>query len=213
MRVIDLGWPLTDGMMVFPGDMTPSIKDGATMEDNGWRTKLLSFSSHTGTHMDAPAHMIPDGKFLDEMPNETFFGFALIVDVMGCAGRRIELADIKVSSNEIANTDFLLFRTDWSNKWGTEDYFENFPTLSPLAARWLAEKNIKGIGFDTISVDPIDSKNNEIHKIMLGKGIVIMENLRNLDKVGYKTFCLAALPISLTRQDGGPARIMAVLEK
>ncbi len=213
MRVIDLGWPITNGMMVFPGDVIPSVENGATMEDNGWRTTLISFSSHTGTHMDAPAHILPEGKYMDEMPNETFFGFALVVDVRGCAGRRIELADIKVSSRDITNTDFLLFRTDWSDKWGTEEYLEGFPTLSPLAAKWVAENDIKGIGFDTISLDPIDSTTLEIHKILLGKNIVIMENLRNLDKVGYKPFCLAALPVSLQKQDGGPARIMAVLEK
>ncbi|HAH69278.1 MAG TPA: hydrolase, partial [Synergistaceae bacterium] len=58
MRVIDLSWPITDGMMVFPGDIPPTVKKGATMEENGWRTTLLSFSSHTGTHMDAPSHMV-----------------------------------------------------------------------------------------------------------------------------------------------------------
>ncbi len=213
MKVVDLSWPVTDGMVVFPGDVSPSVKTGATMEENGWRTKLLSMSSHTGTHMDAPAHMIADGKYMDELPNETFFGFALIADVRGCAGRRIELADIRVSSNKIAYVDFLLFRTDWSSKWGTEDYLSGFPTLSPLAAEWVSEQNIKGIGFDAISVDPVDSAACDIHKILLGSGLVIMENLRNLDQVGYMPFCLAALPISLVKQDGGPARIMAVLDK
>ena len=118
MRVIDLSWPLTDGMMVFPGDVPPSVKKGATMNDNGWRTTLISLSSHTGTHMDAPAHLIPDGKTLDQLPNETFFGFGLVVDVRGCLGRRIELADIKVTSSEISGADFLLFRTGWSRKMG-----------------------------------------------------------------------------------------------
>ncbi|MDD4159991.1 MAG: cyclase family protein, partial [Synergistaceae bacterium] len=78
MRVIDLSWPITDAMMVFPGDTPPSVKKAATMEENGWRSTLISFSSHTGTHMDAPSHMIPDGKSLDLLPSETFFGFGLV---------------------------------------------------------------------------------------------------------------------------------------
>ena len=211
--MIDLGWPITDGMTTFPGDLVPSVQSGATMEENGWRTKLLTISTHTGTHMDAPAHMLENGKYMDELPNENFFGFALVADVRGCAGRKIELADIKISSRDILSADFLLFRTDWSDKWGTNEYLEGFPVLSPLAARWVAERNLKGVGFDTISADPVDSPDCEIHKILLGSGLFIMENIRNLDKVGYKTFCLAALPMSLQKQDGGPARIMAVLEK
>jgi kynurenine formamidase len=213
MRVIDLSWPITDGMMVFPGDVPPTVKKGATMEENGWRTTLVSFSSHTGTHMDAPSHMVPDGKNLDQLPNETFFGFGLVVDVRGCAGRRIELADIKVTSSEISGADYLLFRTGWSEKWGTEDYLKGYPVLSPLSAEWLSEKKLKGVGFDAISVDPVDSASNEIHRILLSSGLVLLENLKNLDKVGYRPFCMAALPISLEDQDGGPVRVMAVLEK
>jgi len=213
MKVIDLSWPITDGMPVFPGDMVPSVQNGATMEDNGWRTKLISISTHTGTHMDAPAHMLENGKYMDELPNEIFFGFAMVVDVRGCAGRMIELADIKISSREVLNVDFLLFRTGWSEKWGTDEYLNGFPVLSPLAAKWVAERNLKGVGFDAISADTIDSPDCKIHKILLGSGMVIIENMRNLDKMGYKTFCLTALPISLKKQDGGPARVMAVLEK
>lgn len=213
MRVIDLSWPLTDRMMVFPGDIPPSVKKGATMEDNGWRTTLISLSSHTGTHMDAPSHMIADGKGLDQLPNETFFGFGLVVDVRGCAGRRIELADIKVTSSQISGADFLLFRTGWSEKWNTEEYLTDFPVLSPLSAEWLSEKKLKGVGFDAVSVDPVNAPSNDIHRILLSKGLVILENLKNLDKVGYSPFCMAALPLSLEDQDGGPARVMAVLEK
>lgn len=213
MRVNDLSWPITDGMMVFPGDIPPSVKKGATMEENGWRTTLLSFTSHTGTHMDAPSHMMPDGKSLDRLPNETFFGFGLVVDVRGCAGRRIELADIKVSPSMLSEADFILFRTGWSEKWGTEDYLKGYPVLSPLSAKWISEKRLKGIGFDAISADAVDSDSNDIHKILLSGGLVILENLRDLDKLGEKAFCMAALPLPLKDQDGGPARVMAVLEK
>ena len=213
MRVIDLSWPITDGMMVFPGDIPPSVKKGAKMEENGWRTTLLSFTSHTGTHMDAPSHMMPDGKSLDRLPNETFFGFGLVVDVRGCAGRMIELADIKAASSRLPEADFILFRTGWSEKWGTEDYLNGYPVLSALSAKWISEKGLKGVGFDAISADPVDSASNDIHKILLSSGLVILENLKDLDKAGDKTFCVAALPLSLEDQDGGPARVMAVLEK
>ncbi|MEG1836511.1 MAG: cyclase family protein [Synergistaceae bacterium] len=212
MKVIDLGHPLIDGMAVFPGDIVPSIKSGATMEDNGWRTTIVNMSSHAGTHMDAPAHMLKDGEYMDELPNETFFGFGLVIDVRHCAGRKIELSDIKAHVKDVNFSDFLLFYTGWSDKWGTEEYMKDFPTLSEEAAKWVTKQDLKGIGFDALSVDTVDSTTCEIHKTILGAKLVILENLTNLDKVGKKPFCMTALPISLVKQDGGSARVMAVLE-
>jgi kynurenine formamidase len=152
----------------------------------------------------------PDGKNLDHLPNETFLASAW------CrregAPEKDRTCRHKVTSSQISEADFLLFRTGWSEKWGTEDYLKGYPVLSPLSAEWLAEKKLKGVGFDAISADPVDSASNEVHRILLSSGLVLLENLRDLDKVGYRPFCMAALPISLTDQDGGPARVMAVLE-
>ena len=212
MNVIDLGHPITDGMMVFPGDMSPSVRPGATMEADGWRATLISISTHTGTHMDAPAHMLSDGKYLDEFPSEKFFGCAIVADIRKCVGRRIETEDIKVSPEDLECVDFLLLRSDWCAKWNTKSYETGFPTLSPDAAKWLTEQGLKGVGVDMLSVDPVDSAMCEIHKILLGSELVIIENLCQLYKVGKQTFCIAALPISLEKQDGGPARVMAILD-
>lgn len=212
MRVIDLGWPIQNGMIVFPGDREPSVELKTTVEADGFRSSMLHTSTHTGTHMDAPAHMVADGKFMDELPNETFFGFAQVVDARACAGRKIEVADIKKSVDDVRNVDFLLFDTGWNEKWGKEEYLYDFPILSEDAAKWIAAQQLKGIGFDTISIDPVDSMDNPIHKIIFAKNMVVIENLHNLEKVGEKPFCFVALPISLKHQDGGPTRAMAVLD-
>ena len=200
-------------MMVFPGDIPPSVRKGATMEENGWRTTLLSFSSHTGTHMDAPSHMIKDGNNLDQMPNETFFGFGLVVDVRGCAGRRIELADIKVTSSQLAGADFLLFRTDWDKKWGTEDYFGAFPCITSEVADFIVASGKKGVGLDVISIDPISDSKLENHKIILSQNtIVIIENLCNLKAVGSGLFTLIVSPLKFENADGAPIRSLAIID-
>lgn len=214
MRVIDLGWPITEEISVFPGDLRPQIKMKSTVEADGYKSHSLSMSTHNSTHMDAPSHMVADGKNMDELPNEIFFGFAKVIDVSHCAGREIELADVKLSGKEMACVDFLLLKTGWSAKWGTEEYLKDFPVLSKDAAAWIASRDLKGVGLDVVSVDPVTSTDSAIHRILFGgkKDFVIIENMRNLDKVEGNPFCMVALPISLVEQDGGPCRAMAVLE-
>ncbi|ANZ46199.1 hypothetical protein BED41_14470 [Cloacibacillus porcorum] len=214
MRVIDLGWPIEDSMQVFPGDISPEIKELTKIEDEGCRSKKIIISSHTGTHMDAPAHMLAGGACLDELPSETFFGFAVIADVSGCAGREIEISDLGLTREEMAAADFLLLHTGYCDKMGEDGYLEGFPVLSQAAARALAEQELKGIGVDAISVDPVKSAECPVHKTILGNGMVVLENLRGLRQLPFKTpFCLTALPLALKGADGAPARVMAVLEK
>lgn len=211
MRVIDLGWPITNKTIVFPGDVSPSIKIKSTVEQEGHTPRLLTISTHTGTHIDAPAHMLADGETLDQLPNETYFGFAQVVDATRCVGRKIEVADIKVSVKEIRAIDFVLINTGWNQLWGKPDYLLGYPVLSPEASRWIAVHDLKGVGIDAISIDTVDTASSEIHKTLMSQGLIIAENLRNLEQVAGEPFCFVALPLSLENADGAPARIMAIL--
>lgn len=211
MRVIDLSWPIVGGMIVFPGDVSPSIKIKSTVERDGYTTRLLTASTHTGTHIDAPAHMLSGGKTLDQLPSETYFGFAQVVDATCCVGREIEIADIKASVGEIHSVDFVLINTGWSQYWGKPDYLLGYPVLSPEAAEWLAAYDLKGVGVDAISVDTVNTKTSVIHKTLMSQGLVLIENLRNLDQMPTEPSCFVALPLSLENADGAPARVMTVL--
>ena len=114
----------------------------------------------------------------------------------------------------MAAADFLLLHTGFEDKMGSGAYLKDFPVLSQEAARRLTEAGLKGIGVDAISVDPVESAECPIHKIILGGGMVIMENLRGLCQLPFKVpFCLTALPLALKGADGAPVRVMAVLEK
>lgn len=212
MKVIDLSWPITNGTIVFPGDSSPDISVESTVERNGCATYRLSFNSHTGTHIDAPAHILASGKTLDELPSETYFGLAQAADVSHCAGRQIEAADIKASLKDVKSLDFILLNTGWSAKWDSPLYLEGYPVLSEAAAEWLTEQGLKGIGVDTISIDSVSAADNDIHKILMTKGLIVIENLRRLELVSDGPFCLAALPLPLERAEGAPARVMAVLD-
>lgn len=211
MKVIDLSHKLTDGMQVFPGDMPPRIE---AVEEYGFRSKNISISSHTGTHIDAPAHALAEGATLDALPCATFFGSAAVADVSGCAGREIEIGDIAVPEELLSSTGFLLLRTGYGGKFGSEGYMRGFPVLSAAAAEYAASFGLKGLGVDAISVDPIDSAECPVHKILLRAGMVIIENLRGLEELPCaEPFFLTALPLPVKDADGAPARVIAALEK
>ena len=212
MRAVDLTWPIRAGMAVFPGDTAPVISDEALYEREGFRQKRLELSTHTGTHVDAPAHLTRDGAALDKLPPESFFGMAAVADVRGRDGHNIEFSELGVSDDALASVDFLLLRTGWDAKFVSDDYFLDYPVLSEEAARKLAGIGLKGIGVDAPSFDPVEGDCPR-HKLLLGAGLLLIENLRGLEALPNGPFCLTALPLSVADADGAPARVVAVLEK
>lgn len=210
MKIIDLSRTITPGMQCFPGDMTPEIE---RLEAGGFRTANVSLCSHSGTHIDAPAHLSSQSVTLDMMPPETFWGLALLIDARGAAGRGIEISGLAPHAEKLAEADFLLLRTGWEDKFGTAEYLTGFPTLSREAAEYALSLGLRGFGFDAISADRVESEECPIHRTLLGAGALIIENLRGLKELPEgETFLLAALPMPLAQADGAPARVMAILE-
>ncbi|MFH1136013.1 MAG: cyclase family protein [Pseudomonadota bacterium] len=211
MKVFDLSHEFRNGMPVYPGDSPPSIIDQATLEKDHYNQKLLTFGSHTGTHLDAPAHLIPGGATLDRMPVEAFIGPGRILDVAGLFNREIGPESIAPFLQGLEPGGFILFRTGWDAFWGTDRYFEGFPVLSLDAARLVASFSPKGVGLDAISADPAGSRELPVHRLLLGRGIIIVENLANLAAPPAAGFLFSALPLKISRGDGSPVRATAVL--
>lgn len=212
MRIVDLSHYIEVNMNVFPGDPLPEVVPIAEIIKDGYRTKLISFCSHTGTHIDAPAHMIADGATLDELPCEMFFGTGIIADVSARVGQIIEFTDLGISEDVIRTADFLILYTGYGEKWQSEEYLKGFPTFSCECAHQLTGMELKGVGVDAISVDPVTSTNCPIHKVLLSAGLVIFENLCNLHCLPIgKPFRIVALPLLIKEADGAPARIIAIV--
>jgi arylformamidase len=209
MKVTDLTHTIHAGMPVFPGTEPPTILRANTLEKDGFAEVKISMYSHTGTHMDAPAHMLENAATLDQFPAEKFIGKAMIIDVTG-APAFIGMERLAQHSEQIQQVEFVLFQTGWSRLWGQENYFKGFPALTPEAAAWLVHFNLKGIGMDAISLDVIDSTTFEVHKILLGKNLVLIENLTNLDAVESPIFLFSALPMKFEYADGAPLRAVAI---
>lgn len=214
MNVIDLTHIISETMPVYPGTAKPKLKVSNTYEKDGFREALLTMGSHTGTHIDAPAHIIEGKKTLDSFDISQFVGRALVIDCrMLKEGEEITAQHILKYGDKIKEADFLLFNLGWDKRWGDDSYFGKYPCLSDDAMDIIINGSYKGIGFDVISIDPIKDSSLRIHKrLFSNKEIINIENLKNLDLCVDKLFTFVCLPLKLENADGSPARAIGILE-
>jgi len=213
MKIIDLTQTISEGMPVYPGTEPPKLTIANTHEKDGFRETLISFYSHTGTHMDAPFHIFADRTRLDELPVEQFVGKALVIDCRD-AGEGGTIGMEYIDKALADEAEFLLFHTGWDENWGTEKYFGEYPVLSMEVCRYLLDSKKKGVGFDVIGIDPVSDGNLTRHKMLFSqRDMVIIENLTNLEKAGGSLFTLAVLPLKYEKADGAPVRAVAIIEE
>lgn len=165
MKVIDLTHTITEKMPVFPGTEQPQLITVNNYGENGFRETLLKITTHTGTHIDPPAHIYNGKATLDSLPPEQFIGKALVIDCRSIKpGGHITLQHITAYGAKAKAADFLLFNLGWDKYWGTETYLGQYPCLNDEAINFILEGNYKGIGFDVMGIDPIDDENLTLHK-------------------------------------------------
>jgi len=210
LKVTDLTHTIYPDMPVFPGTEGPIFQKANTLEKNGFQEAKITMYSHTGTHIDAPAHMLSDGPYLDDLNIDHFIGKAVILDFSNENIEWIDINALKTYEERIKNAQFIIIKTGWSKYWGNKKYYEAFPCLSEEAAKWLTEFNLKGIGIDAISIDHIKSTTFPVHKILMKKEIIIIENLTNLDSISRDYFILSIMPLKNKAADGSPVRAISI---
>lgn len=213
MKVIDLTRTLSNTCPVYPGTEQPSFSIASTYEESGYKETLLRLYSHTGTHMDAPNHIYPNGISLDKKEVSGFVGKACIIDARDVPpSGLIDISYIERNKVRVERAEFIIFQTGWERYWEQDAYFGEYPVISKEVAAYLAKNNKKGVGLDNIGLDPIsDSKLTLHHLLLKNENMVIIENLCNLDYIGEKDFLLVALPLKFENSDGAPARVVAIL--
>lgn len=208
MKTTDLSHTIHTHMPVYPGTEKPMIEYPFQIDSCGFNESHLSMVSHTGTHTDAPAHMLPNGNTLDRMRPDSFFGKGKLLQVRG--RRMIDADFIRRAIEDCSGIDFLLLYTGWSKFWGKTDYYEGYPFLSCEAAEYISSFPLKGIGIDAISFDKEGSTEFPVHKILLHKEILLIENLTNLEKIGSPEFWLICAPLKFEDSDGAPTRVLCI---
>ncbi len=212
MKTTDLTHLIENNMPVYPGTEQPSIENIYTHATHGfWEHKLTLFS-HIGTHVDAPAHMINGAATLDKMDISQFCGNALVIDCTHKSNndRYICIDDLAEFEEQISSHDFLLLNTGWYKMWESNQYFTAYPTLTPEAASWLTTFDLKGVGIDTISIDQPETRDYPVHNILLETGIILIENLNNLDNIPSTQSLFSCMPLKFVDADGSPVRAFAM---
>lgn len=194
MRIVELSIRIDENTPVYPGDPKPIIERTSKLEDMGWNVRRFTFNSHFATHIDAPYHMLKEGKKLDELPIETFAGQGVILDA----------CDPKLSL--VKGGDIVFFCTCREEK---QEYYEDKLAISKEVAQALIDKKIKMVGFD---LPGPDFPPYELHNLFFKNSIPIVENLVNLKKLINKRCRLFALPLFIKDSDGAPCRAIAVLD-
>ena len=207
--IFDLSQPIEPGMPVYPGDPVPAVEPAAP-EGGPWRVSSLRLGTHTGTHLDAPSHFVQRGRTVDQLPLERFLLPGICIHLEGLRPNQpIDAGRLAGRLAPIPEHGAVLIHTGWDRLWSQVGYFEH-PYLTARAARLLARSGIGLVGIDAPSVDSSARGTSAAHAVLLGREILILENLRGLEQLPEgQPFQLAALPLRLTGLDGSPVRAVA----
>jgi arylformamidase len=210
MKIFDITLPISESMAVWPGDPMVRIRQPLRLDKGDIATvSQIELGSHTGTHVDAPAHFLRHGTTIDRIDLEFLIGEALVVetgDVDALSALHFERLDIPLG------VERLLLKTKNSDHWSHKDnaFFTDFVALTEDGARWLVDRTIRLVGIDYLSAAPLEDP-APVHLILQGAGVVLVEGL-NLSRVPQGRYQLICLPMKLVGCDGAPARAVLLAD-
>ncbi len=211
-RLIDLSHPIHDGMPVYPGDEPVHIHRKTSIDTDGYALSAIRFSMHAGTHVDAPAHMIRNGDGIGSLDLSRFVGRACVLDCRMCSPT-IGVDHLESQIKRISTSEILILRTGWDSRWGSRDYFQGYPVLQREAAALLAQSRLRAVGIDAPSFDAAEGDDFPVHRMLLGAGKVLIENLTGLENLPEEGFRMSAFPLLFGKDiDGSPVRAVAWIE-
>lgn len=217
MKIVDLSVQLAHGMVRYPSPYLPEVQltPVARHEKEARSAQVLVVGTHVSTHVDAPFHAVPTGITLDKVPLDRWFGPARILRVPGRDKHTpLDVVDLE-RFEDLDRWDKLVIETGWAKKhWGTLDYFTEGPFLTRAAANFIA--NLPKLHLLGMDFPNIDAANETVvgtpapnHRIVLGREIILLENLLQLELVD-DTFLLTTAPPRLIGGDGCPCRALAI---
>jgi kynurenine formamidase len=222
VRLVDLTQEIYQGMPVFPLHQKtmifPNISHEQSKQQIGFEfaTNNLLINEHGPTHSDATYEYDPQGKYIDEMPLEYFYGPAICLDLSHVSPddyitpNDLEMA-LEKSGQVIQEGDIVLLYTGHYNRaYGTDEWLTRYTGLDYEGAKWLAKQGVVNIGIDAPAIDnPIDPLFSG-HLVCKEYQMTNTENLCNLDQVAGNRFLYFGLPLRIRKGTGSPIRAVAV---
>lgn len=204
--MIDLTLPLEEDMLVFPGHPSFEPERLQRYETDGKRQSYFSANAHQGTHVDAPAHFIEDGKTIDEVDLDRLNGPTRVADLPG--GEPIDPDALEDALPGLEPGERILLATgDIDAGYSNEEFFDEAAHITEAAAEWLVDREVGMIANDCMTEAVPGDPARPVHHTILGAGIPILEYLRNTDPIADQdTVELSCLPLSIPGFEAAPAR-------
>lgn len=226
-EVIDLSHVFGTNIPTYLPGENPQREDYVTVENDGFYIQRWTFTEHAGTHVDIPAHFVADGETVDNYSAELLIAPAIVIDISAKAAEdadaALDVADIEAwesANGEIPAGAVVFLYSGWDVKWDDPEAFRNadadgvqhYPGFSAEAATFLVEqRDIRGVGVDTLSLDPGNSTTFDTHLTILSAGKYGIEGVANLAAIKDRQ---ATVIVGVPRWEegsGGPARVLALV--
>ena len=221
-KLVDLTHQLSSEIPTWDGSCGFELSIGTDYKDcispNLFRVQKIKCGAGIGTHMDAPAHVIPNGRTIDKLSLEELVTDCIVIDVSAEAGEDyIVLPEVvekfEKEQGEIKPNSFVIFYTGWDKYWDDREKYNNdhkFPSVDVSTAELLLKRDIAGIGIDTLSADT-GTNGFPVHNAILGADKYLVENIANakeLPPIGAKSF---VLPMKIKDGTESPIRLIALI--
>lgn len=202
-KIYDVTIPIREDMVMYANELKPTIKTLCSMDKGkDYNLTLLTLSSHTGTHIDAPRHFVRDGITMGEIPMDRFVGKVKVFELRD--RKRITASDLE--GLPIGEGDRVFFKTDNVHLVEDEAFTRDYCSLDGSAAQYLVDRGVIVVGIDYLSVEDADFS-ADVHVKLLGAGIVLYEGL-DLREVSEGVYDLVGLPLKTDGCEGAPARVI-----
>ena len=205
--IYDVSLPIVNGGLVYPGNPEIAISPQQEISKGASsNVSLLSFGSHTGTHVDAQKHILDGGLAVDALHLEVLMGPAMLITVPDDA---MAVTEALLRAHDLAGQQRVLIRTRNSGFIRQRDFVRDYTYLAPDGAEYLVSIGVKLVGIDYMSIEQFHSGHHMTHRTLLGRGVVIVEGL-DLSVPPPGRYDLRVLPLRLAGLDGAPARAVLI---
>ena len=210
-RAVDISVPVTESSIVWPGDPPVSLYRRRRLDLGDMANVTdLRMCVHTGSHVDAPNHFLPDAPGAEAVRFSQLVGRATVVDLSEPARKAVD-AETLDAIDLPADVRRVLLRTRNSQSWRGSTFPHDYVGLTPDGARWLADRRVELVGIDWLGIAAFETPAAS-HEPLLGAGIAVLEGL-DLSGVAAGEYLLLCLPILLPGSDGAPCRaVLAPLD-
>ena len=226
MRVVDLTQPLDEHTLMWPGAPSPTAETFLTISHDGFYNRIVSFAEHTGTHFDAPAHMVEGAQSVEMIDAAKLVRPVAVIDVSeemaGDPDSVLTLEQVtafEAQHGRIPDAAAVFLRTGWEAfntdpaRYANAPGTLRFPGFGPEAARFLVEeRGAVGLGVDTLGIDPGVATDFVVHRqVSHPRGVWHLEGLMNLGQLPPLGAWVVVGVLPLTGGSGGPARVLALV--